>query len=204
MRLAAKGALVLAAFGLAASGCAPQTISPPVVREATSYPSKATRAGLTVAADAYADPDKSKAVFEMEMVAKGILAVNLVFENASDKKFFVYSNQITYRDANEQDHERLQATQVAALVEGKGGFGGATASSGVSVGLVGVGTRADPSTAQRFLEVSLAGSVLAPRSRAHGFVFFGLGEGRVVTGTVLVPVHDSTEDKILVFEIPVP
>jgi hypothetical protein len=74
----------------------------------------------------------------------------------------------------------------------------------VSVGIIGFSSQANPSVAQRYLEVSLAGNVLAPKSKAHGFVFFGLGKDRLVTGNVIVPVHDTAEDRILVFEIPIP
>jgi hypothetical protein len=191
------------ALSLTLTGCPPPVIRPPAVGEPGSYGAKASQAGLTIAADPYADPDKSKAVFGFEMISKGLLAVNLVFENAGEKKFFVYTNQITFEDANGEKYQKLQASQVASAVEGTG-FVGGTESPGVSVGIMGLSTHPSPSLAQRYLEVSLAGSVLAPRSRAHGFVFFGLGKDRVVTGKVSVPVHDTAEDKILIFEVPIP
>lgn len=194
-------ALVLA-VGLAQAGCAPPPITPPAVREASSYPAKASKTGLTIAADSYADPDKAKAVFGIELVPKRLLAVNLIFQNNGPKKFFVYTNQIAFKDANGENRQRLEATEVAAAVEGREGAVGLGAVS-VGVGLVGMATKSSPEVAQRFLEVSLAGSVLAPQTRAHGFVFFGLGKDRLVTGHVLVPVHDTAEDRILVFEIPV-
>ncbi|MFQ5893495.1 MAG: hypothetical protein ACE5H5_04200 [Nitrospinota bacterium] len=196
-----QAAVVALGISLAGAGCAPPSISPPAVRDASAYTDKASRAGLTIAADSYADPDKSKAVFGTELVRKGLLAVNLIFENAGAKRFFVYTNQITFKDANGQSHPRLEATQVAAVVE-SGGFAGGLGGASVGVGVVGLATRSSPAVAQSYLEVSLAGRVLAPQTRAHGFVFFGLDEDRLVTGQVLVPVHDTAEDRILIFEIP--
>jgi hypothetical protein len=111
-QLVMRAAAVVLGVSLAGAGCAPPSISPPAVREASAYPAKASRAGLTVAADPYADPDKSKAVFGVELVRKGLLAVNLIFKNDGPKKFFVYTNQITFKDANGESHPRLQVTQV--------------------------------------------------------------------------------------------
>ncbi len=194
---------VCIALAVPVGGCAPPAIHPPAIREAANYSAKASRAGLTIAADTYADPEKSKAVFGVDLVSKDVLAVNLVFENSGRKKFFVYSNQISFEDANGEKHPRLQVSQVAAAVEGKG-FAGGKGTGGVSVGVVGISGQPRPSVAQAYLEVSLAGNVLTPSSRAYGFVFFGLGKDRLVTGDVIVPIHDTDEDRILVFEIPVP
>ena len=196
-------AAVVLGVSLAGVGCAPPAVAPPAIREAEAYSAKAARAGLTIAADAYVDPDKSKAVFGLEMVRKGLLAVNLIFNNTGPKKFFVYTNQITFKDANGQSRPRLEATHVAAAVEGRG-FAEGLGTASVGVGMVGLETRSNPSVVQRYLDVSLAGRVLAPQTRAHGFVFFGLDKDRLVTGQVLVPVHDTADDRILVFEISIP
>lgn len=201
-RIARKVVLVFAAAVLA-SGCGAPPINPPAVQEAATYKARANRGGLTVAVDPYADPDKSKAVFGLDMVSKGLLAVNLVFENAGEKKFFVYTNQLAFEDANGENHQRLQVSQVASAVEGKGFAQGGSA-GGLSVSAVGLSSNADPSVAQRYLEVSLVGNLLPPKSQAHGFVFFELGKERLVTGTVVIPVHDTEEDRILVFEVPLP
>jgi hypothetical protein len=190
------------ALALVVFGCGGVSIRPPAVREAASYPAKAAREGLTIAADPYVDKDKSKAVFGQDMVKKRILAVNLIFENSGPKKFFVYTNQISFRDEAGRSHPRLQVTEVAEAVE-SGGFAGSLGSSTLAFGVVGFASRASPAVAQQFLEISLAGSVLAPKTRAHGFVFFGLEKDRLTRGKILVPVHDTTEDKILVFEIPI-
>jgi hypothetical protein len=193
-------AAVVVSVSLAGVGCALPAVAPPAIREASAYPAKATRAGLTIAADAYADPEKSKAVFGVEMVRKNLLAVNLIFNNTGPKKFFVYTNQISFIDANGESHPRLDATHVAAAVEGRG-FAEGLGTASVGVGMVGLETRSSPSAVQRYLGVSLAGRVLAPQASAHGFVFFGLDKDRLVTGKVLVPVHDTADDRILVFEI---
>lgn len=203
VRPGGKVAAVCLVLALPLGGCAPPAIQPPAIRETGGYKAKASRAGLTVAADPYADPDKSKAVFGLDLVSKEVLAVNLIFENSGQSKFFVYSNQISFEDANGEKHLRLQTTEVAYAAEGKG-FAGGKGSSGVSVGFIGFSSQANPAVAQRYLEVSLAGNVLTPSSKAHGFVFFGLGKDRLVTGKVMVPVHDTAEDRILVFEIPIP
>ncbi len=202
-QLVMRAAAVVLGVSLAGAGCAPPSISPPAVREASAYPAKASRAGLTVAADPYADPDKSKAVFGVELVRKGLLAVNLIFKNDGPKKFFVYTNQITFKDANGESHPRLQVSQVAEAIERRG-FARGLGTPSVGVGIIGFGTRASPGLAQSYLEVSLVGRLLGPQSRANGFVYFGLNKDRLVTGQVFVPVHDAADDRILVFEIPIP
>lgn len=202
-QLVMRAAAVVLGVILAGAGCAPPSISPPAVREASAYPAKASQAGLTVSADTYADPDKSKAVFGVELVRKGLLAVNLIFKNDGPKKFFVYTNQITFKDANGQSNPRLQVTQVAAAIERRG-FASGLGTASVGVGAFGLAARASPALAQSYLEVSLAGRLLGPQSRANGFVFFGLNKDRLVTGQVVVPVHDAADDRILVFEIPIP
>lgn|SRR5574337_185586 len=114
-----KKILITLLFSLAAlAGCAAayHTVQPPV-RDADVYPDAQTMAGLTVAVDQMADPDRARQYFGADLAKEGILPVMIVFTNHDNDRFLVRPADVLMLDGDNVI-DALPADRVGKLVRG--------------------------------------------------------------------------------------
>lgn len=94
--------ILLLVIGSLAS-CAPAARPPstPPLRDADLYPVSQTVAGLSIAVDEIADPERSRRYFGSDLAREGILPVNIIISNHGEDRFRVGPSDVLLTDGNQ-------------------------------------------------------------------------------------------------------
>ncbi len=114
-----KKSFIIALFLLTAlTGCATpyHTMKPPL-RDADVYPDAQTIAGLTVAVDEVADPDRVRQYFGTDLTREDILPVMIVFTNHEDDRFLVRPGDVLLMDGTNVI-DAIPADSIQKMVRG--------------------------------------------------------------------------------------
>lgn len=91
--------LLLAAIILAGTACATSYKAKPLpFRAPASYPNAIEVGGATVAAQAYADPQKAEEAFGFNIRGAGMLPVQVIFDNQGDHSLKIVPEQTFLQD----------------------------------------------------------------------------------------------------------
>ncbi len=105
-------------FLIVLTGCASSyhTAQLPL-RDADVYPDAQTIAGLTVAVDEMADPDRTRQYFGVDLTKDDILPVTIVFTNHENDRFLVRPSDVLLMEGNNVV-DAIPADRIGKMVRG--------------------------------------------------------------------------------------
>ena len=152
--------LVLGALVLGLTACSapsPYVIVEMPEREADLYPLSQTKAGVTVAVDEITNPDRSMQYFGIDMFEHGIVPINVVISNHTDRRQLVSPSDILLLRGRNSVVDPLPIQTISGLVNRDY-------------------WDLDPNTqeqiSEHFEELSLQETVLVPDQVYQGVLFF--------------------------------
>ena len=152
--------LVLGALVLGLTACSapsPYVIVEMPEREADLYPLSQTKAGVTVAVDEITNPDRSMQYFGIDMFEHGIVPINVVISNHTDRRQLVSPSDILLLRGRNSVVDPLPIQTISGLVNRDY-------------------WDLDPNTqeqiSEHFQELSLQETVLVPDQVYQGVLFF--------------------------------
>jgi len=172
----ARRALALGlAVSLTLSACASYKGSAALIPTPEAMPASATAGSLAVSADPYVTKDRIKPVFDGDLIDEGVLPIQVVVRNGSDKRMLVRGADMILALPGGTQLSSAGATAVASRFEqGIGDVIGWGIGFGV-IGMLAASANKEKVRAARLADYrskELSEAFLAPGESAHGFVFF--------------------------------
>jgi hypothetical protein len=193
-------------FVLLLNGCATLTIPAYEVQSINHYTSLQIRDGLAVAMRPLTDPKESKQYFGTNLLAADVLAILVVAENRNPSSSFLLSkDQLALRagetaaqSTSGRDEVRSEAGGQAMMLAGAALislpllFGGAKIASDANV------------IQHNFAVKELQTQTLSPGESTHGFVYFRVAKGTMVSDqwTVQLAARELGSNNIERFDFP--
>lgn len=146
------------ALGLAAcSSPSPYVVVEMPEREADLYPLSQTKEGITVAVDEITDMDRSKQFFGVDMFKQGIVPINVVISNHTERKQLVSPSDILLLRGRQSVVDPLPVQTITNLVDRDYWY---------------LDSRTKRRINEHFEDLTLREMVLMPNEVYHGVLFF--------------------------------
>lgn len=168
--------------------------------------------GLSVSADAYSDPGRSKGKFgkSADPLPVGILPVEVFLENETDQPMHVDLSTIQLdvhpHAGRDDDIDSMSVHDVAVAVAHPHGPA-APESRRFPVGLPSSSDKKVDKVADVLRPLALDSDIVPPKGTIHGFLFFDLGDDMSLAETASIYVPDVTivpsKKPLMFFEVPV-
>ncbi len=180
------------------TGCASYTPSSAPIPTGADMLAWHAEGGLGVGADPYVDLEEQEAVFDVNLMAGGVLAVNILVQNDSDRQLLVRRTDIVLVLPDGTQLRPAGASQAASKMEsGVGGVIGAAVAFGIIGLLVAQSARDKADTARHtdYMSKEFKDATLGKGESAYGFVYFipPLGTPSFNEGTLKVRWVDTKE-----------
>lgn len=206
-------ALVVAGFLMCAIAMAqsPGAKPPP---NASSQPSPSlahdTHEGMTILADAYDEPARSKEKFgKGDPTQVGILPVEVFLRNESDHPIRIDLStiqlEVHFRNGGHQEIDSLKPSDAAYLIAHPQGPSGPSNSRIPHISLPG-GDKKSSKIEEILQPLALDADVVPPMATIHGFLYFDLSRDMTLAGASVLYVPDAAvipgNKPLMFFEVP--
>jgi len=180
------------------TGCASYTPSSAPIPKGADMLAWHAEGGLAVGADPYVDLGEQEAVFDVNLMAGGVLAINILVQNDSDRQLLVRRTDILLVLPDGTQLRPAGASLAASKMEsGAGGVIGAALAFGILGLLVAQSARDKADTARHtdYMSKEFKDATLGKGESAYGFVYFipPLGTPSFNEGTLKVRWVDTKE-----------
>ena len=186
------------------SGCASYTQSAAPIPKAGAMPAWQVGDVMAVGADPYMQNDRQRAVFDKALNDVGVLPIQVLVQNRSERRLRVEPYKITLTLPDGSESSPVTAYAVASRFAPHYGRGADYAAAafgliGAVVALSAASAAEKASTARTadYASKELKETILGKDESVHGFVFFMLSPGTqtLVEATLKVLVLDADDEK---------
>lgn len=130
--------------------------------------------GVAVGADPYVAVEEQEAVFDVNLMAEGVMAVQVLVQNDTDRRILVRRSDMVLLLPDGTQLSPAGATQTASRLESSGGVIGATVAFGL-IGFLVASSAEDKAREARqsdYRSKEFNDATLGKGESAHGFVYF--------------------------------
>ena len=180
--------------------------SAPVSPTPTTASAAVEDSAVTVVGQLYRNPSGKEAVFDADLDEDGIFAIQVDVHNRTPQKVAVNRSDMTLRLANGREISTISGASAALRVDEEGSVFGAALAFGIVGAMVAASAEDDAKQArvEDYSRKEFSDTILAPNSRAGGFVFFAPADGTpsFSNADLLVRLSDPTSGNAEIAAVP--
>lgn len=162
------------AMAVVFSGCASYNPTAATIPQPGNMPHRQEVANAAVSADPYTQPERVKATFDGDLIAAGVLPIQVFVENLGAKRLLVRPSEVVLELSDGGQTNPVGALAAASKMEGSGKVIAATVGFGL-IGFLAATSAEDKARAARredFRRKEFPEKRLENGESAHGFLYF--------------------------------